>query len=499
MKPARRSSLRHWRPSVVLAALAIAGCKAVGPDYDPPEAAVPAAWREEPGSGLAGGAADLARWWKRLGDPVLDDLVERAIGQGLDLRAALARVLEARALRGAAAGERYPVLDAALSYEHRRESENTPFGAFARDTDIHSAGLDASWELDLWGRVRRSVEAADAELGASVENARDVAVTVAAETALAYVELRAFQTRAAIARTNVSLQEQTLEIVRARFESGLVSERDVAQAATNVETTRSRVPALEVGLRAAENRLAVLLGLPPGALAAELAEPRPIPLPGVELAVGVPADLLRRRADVRRAERALAAEVARIGVAEAELYPQLTLAGSLGLASDGASKLLEGDSGAYAIGPSIRWNLFDGGRLRHRVRAQDARAAQAYVAWERTVLAALEEAENAMTVFVREQARRRSLGQAADQARRAVELAQTEYREGLSDFQAVLDSERTLAALEDDLAVSDASITTSMVALCKALGGGFEHEPFASAIAAVELDSPPGSRRAGAP
>jgi outer membrane protein TolC len=201
------------------------------------------------------------------------------------------------------------------------------------------------------------------------------------------------------------------------------------------------------------------------------------------VAVGVPADLLRRRPDVRRAERDIAAEVARIGVAQADLYPRLTLGGSLGLAADGSSNFLDHDSGFFSFGPSLRWSLFDAGRLRRRVEAQDARAEQAYVSWESVVLLALEEAENAMTAFVREQVRRASLGEAAAQAGRAVELSKTQYREGLSDFQAVLDSERVLADLEDELARSDASISTHLVALYKALGGGFEHEPLSSALA----------------
>jgi NodT family efflux transporter outer membrane factor (OMF) lipoprotein len=421
---------------------------------------------------------------------VLDSLVERALGEGLDVRSALARVHEARALRGVAAADRYPTVDAVGTYEHREESLNTPFGQFLNETDITSLGFDAAWELDLWGRVRRSVEAADAELLATVEDARDVAVVVAAETARTYVELRAFQRRVEIARTNVSLQEQTLELVRARESAGLVGLRDVAQAATNVEFTRSRVPALEVGLRAAQNRLAVLLGRAPGdlppELAAALAEPQPVPRAPLALAVGVPADLLRRRADVRSAERRLVAEIARVGVAQADLYPRLSLFGSLGLASDGAEDLFDSDSVFSSIGPSLRWNVFDGGRLRNRVRAQDARAEQALVAWEGAVLIALEEAENAMTGFLREQVRRGSLGEAAAQARQAVELAQTEYEAGLTDFQAVLASERALADLEDELALSDSNVTTSMVALCKALGGGFEHEPFASAIARAD-------------
>jgi NodT family efflux transporter outer membrane factor (OMF) lipoprotein len=456
------------------AALAVA-CVSVGPDYSPPQAAPPAEWREAPAAGLVTDPAELAGWWQVLDDPVLDELVERATSQGLDLREALGRVREARALRGVAAAERYPTLDAELSYRRIGESENTELGGFVSDSDLYAAGFDAFWELDLWGRVRRSVEAADADLAATVEDARDVAVTVAAETALNYVELRAFQRRLAIARLNVELQEETLGLVRSRFESGLVGERDVAQAATNLATTRSRVPTLEIGLRAAENRLAVLLGLAPGALAAVLEEARPIPVPPPEVAVGVPADLLRRRADVRRAERVLAAETARVGVAEGDLYPRLALFGSLGLSAEEAPDLFDAGSGFFGIGPSLSWNVFDGGALRRRVDAQDARAEQAFVRWERAVLSALEETENAMTAFVREQARRLSLTEATTQARLAVELAQTQYTEGLSDFQTVLDSERALADLEDELAQSNAAVTTSLVVLYKALGGGWEH------------------------
>jgi len=476
---------------VSLVALVAAGCAVVGRDHVPPKAAeagVPPAWREEPGRGLAAGEPDLAAWWTRLGDPVLDRLVERAVSQGLDLRAAVERVREARALRAAAAGGYYPTIDATASSEHLRESENTPFGEFAPETNIHALGFDAAWEIDLWGRVRRSVEAADADLGAEVEDARAVAVSVAAETAFAYVELRAFQRRIEIANTNVSLQEQTLALVRSRFDAGLVGERDVAQAQTIVETTRSQIPELEVGRRVAENRLAVLLGLAPGALAAELGEARPIPLPAVEVAVGVPADLLRRRPDVRRAERLLASEVARIGVAEGDLYPRLTLIGSLGISADGTADLFDADSRYGSFGPSLRWNIFDGGRIRALVDAQDARAEQARIAWQSAVLAALEEAENAMTAFLREQARRTSLGAAAGHARLAVELAQTQYTEGISDFQVVLISERALADLEDDLAQSDARITTSLVALYKALGGGFEHDPLAAALEVAERE-----------
>ncbi|MFN0057619.1 MAG: efflux transporter outer membrane subunit [Planctomycetota bacterium] len=459
---------------VVATVCVVVGCQAVGPDYEPPEAKLPTEWRENVSpEQLPPREAELAAWWRVFADPILSDLVERASEQSLDLREALARVQESRALRGVARGDRYPTINGDASYRRRDDSDNSPLG-FVSDVDLYTAGLDASWEVDLWGRVRRSVEAADADLDVSIENARDVLVTVAAETAMSYIELRAFQRRIEIARTNVMLQEQTSALVRSRLESGLVGERDAAQAITNVETTRARVPTLEIGLRAAENRLAVLLGLAPGALAADVAAPLPIPVPPVEAAVGLPADLLRRRADVRGAERELAAATARVGVAQGDLYPRLSLFGNLGVEADSFPDLFERASATYGFGPSIRWNLFDGGKLRRRVEAQGARVEQALVRWERAVLMACEETENAMTSFVREQERRRSLVEAANQSRRAAELARTQYREGLSDFQIVLDSERARAVIEDELAQSDAAIAMNLVVLYKALGGGWE-------------------------
>jgi multidrug efflux system outer membrane protein len=466
-----RGSLARWGAGALLA-FALA-CTSVGPDYEEPAAPAPASFSEQAGA-FDASEPDLAAWWQHLSDPVLDELILRAARQSLDVREALARVREARALRGGAAADRWPTVDAGASYERRGESDNTPFGSFVPDSDLYTAGIDAAWELDLWGRVRRSVEAADADLAATVEDARDVAVVVAAEVAFRYVDLRSLQRRLEIAERNLSLQQQTLDLVVGRYEAGLVGQSDVAQARTNLESTRSRVPALEVALRAAQNRLAVLLGQTPGSLAAELEAIRPVPVPPLALAVGVPADLLRRRADVRRAERQLAAETARIGVAEGDLYPRLTLHGELGLSSDDLSTFGDSESSFFGLGPSLRWNVFDAGRLRSRVEAQEARTEQALARWERAVLLALEETENAMTAFVREQARRGSLLEAASQAQLAVELARTQYTEGLADFQTVLVSERALAELEDQLAVSEATIAANFVALTKALGGGWD-------------------------
>lgn len=455
----------------LVAPLLLAACHSVvGPAYEAPEAVVPETWHTADEIAIISDPPEDAEWWDALSDPLLDVLIERAFKEGLDLREAYARLREARALRGIAAADRWPSIEAGASYWRSDDSDRTALGDTGGESDFHSATLDASWEIDLWGRVRRAVEASDAELAATTEDVRLVALSLAAETAATYVDLRAFQHRVALAERNVGLQRQTLQLVRARFEAGLVSERDVAQAATNVQVTLSRLPALQIGLRAAENRLSVLLGVAPGSLAAELAAVQPIPVPPVKAAVGTPADIVRKRPDVRAAERRLAAEQARIGVARADLLPRLTLGGSLGVASEDASDLFDNGSGLFGFGPSIRWTLFDGGRLRRRVDVQDARAEQALIRWERAVLLALEESENAMTGFVRGQVRRSALLEAAHQARRAVELARFEYEAGQSDFQVVLDSERALAQLEDELAQADSLIAIQYIALHKALG-----------------------------
>lgn len=459
---------------LVSAAFFAASCAAVGPDYETPQLELPDAWRQPREAGLADGTPLVGAWWQSFGDPLLADLVDQALRQNLDLRRAFARLAAVRALRGVAAGEQWPSLDARASFEDRQESRNTPFGAFIPRTNIHAVAVDAAWELDLWGRVRRSVEAAERDLDASEADVRGAQVTVAAEVVATYVDLRAAQRRLAIARANLQLQERTLALVESRRNAGLVVERDVAQASTNVESTRARLPALEASSLQAQHRLAVLLGKAPADLPLAIAAVGPMPVLPASIAVGVPADLLRRRPDVQAAERRFAAEIARIGIAEAERYPRLSLAGTLGLAANAADDVFTKGSDILAWGPSLRWNLFDGGRLRQRVKALEANAEAAQIAWEQVVLLALEEAENAMMRFVREQSRRGSLARAAAQAARAVDLAQTQYRAGLSDFQAVIDSQRTVASIEDELVGSDAAVAGNLVAIFKALGGGMD-------------------------
>ncbi len=473
-----------------LGAACLASCK-VGPDYVQPTASAPDGFTAEFERGLNAGPADFREWWKMFGDPVLDSLILRGLENNLDIKESLHRVQEARALRGIARTDLLPTLDATGSFSRIESSEETAAGPISsRVSNLHSVALDTSWEIDLWGRNQRRVEAAQADLDASVEDTRDVLVTVLAEIASNYVDLRSAQERLRIARGNVKLQEKTLELTQNQFDANLVSQLDVAQAKSNLASTRSAVPPLEAGARAARNRLAILLGLFPGELEQELLVQAPIPVPPAEIAVGIPANVVRQRPDVRRTERQLAAQTARIGVATADLYPRLTLAGSIGYEAEHADDLFSGGATAFRFGPSFSWNLFDRSRIRNAIRAEDARTEQALVRYERAILRALEEVENAMTRFVRNQMSRDELQLAVDNARTAVELSRDQYRQGITSFQSVIDTQSRLFQLEDTLSITHANITTDLIALYKALGGGWGSRDMVMKEVDTESDAP---------
>ncbi|MCB9898023.1 MAG: efflux transporter outer membrane subunit [Planctomycetes bacterium] len=450
-----------------------AGC-VVGPDYTAPELDAPAAWSApiEDGVRPEGDPARLAAWWESLGDPQLTDLVERAAAGNLDLSQALSRLRRARALRGLAGAERWPEVDLDTSVTRRETSDNV--GVDGRTSTLYAAGLDASWELDLFGGLRRSVEAAEASLAAAREDVRDVLVSVTAEVALTYVDLRTAQERLRIARSNLEAQQQTLELLDSIVEAGLRDERDLEQARANVKSTEATLPTLQTAVSRAAHRLAVLSGETPDTLLCELETPAPIPVGPVEIAVGVPAEALRRRPDVRAAERRLAAETARIGVEQAGAYPELSLSGSIGFESFSTGNLFDVASRVFHIGPTLGWDVFDAGRVRDRVAAQSAVRDEAFSAYEAVVLAALEEVENALVGYVQEQLRRDALSEATEAARSSLALATDQYGAGIVDFVVVLDAQRTLLSLEDQLATSEGAITSELVRLYKALGGGWE-------------------------
>lgn len=460
-----------WRVAVMLMTT---GCATVGPDYIPPEKTSPAEWHTDLKDGLQLRATDpkiLAEWWTSLDDPVLTELITQAVQGNLDLKQAMARVREARARRGISRADLFPSLDTAGSFTRSRSSENNGTGD---TTNLYEAGFDAAWEMDIFGGVRRSVEAAQADLEAGRADLHDVLVSLLAETALNYVETRSYQTRLAVAEANLEAQEKTYDLIVSRYEAGLSDELAVQQARYNLEDTRSRIPPLRTGLEATQNRLAVLIGQPPGAVHERLAERRPIPVTPARVAVGVPADTLRRRPDIRRAERQLAAQTARIGVATADLYPKFRLAGSIGLESLESANFFESASRFWGIGPSFSWNIFDAGAIRRNIGVQSALQEQYLIGYEAAVLGALEEVENALTAYAEEQLRRERLLDAVDAAKRAEQLSQDQYQAGLVDFSNVLDAQRSLLSFEDQLARSDGAVTSNLISLYKALGGGWK-------------------------
>jgi NodT family efflux transporter outer membrane factor (OMF) lipoprotein len=458
-------------------ALLLAGCT-VGPDHVAPRPALPESWSSlEEAEGLASRAtaatADVTAWWQAFADERLDSLVERALAANLDLRVAAARVREARALRGVALGALLPEAAATASYEHTRLSEEGLFPLGDEPVDLYQAGFDASWEIDVFGGNRRALEAAEADVQASLEALGDVRVSLLAEVARSYVELRGFQARIAIARKNLEVQTNTRDLVRARLDAGQVTELDLVRSEAQVSATSSVIPGLEAAARQTIHAIALLLALEPGALADELSAEAPIPAAPGEVPVGLPTDLLRRRPDIRRAERELAAATARIGVATADLYPRFFLLGSVGSESVGISDFLDAASWTWSVGPSIRWSLFQGGRIRARIRVEDARQEQAALRFEQTLLGALRDVEDALIAHSREQARRDLLARAVDLERRAVELADQRYTEGLVDFLSVLEAQRALYTADDALVQSQQVIATNAIALYKAVGGGW--------------------------
>ena len=451
----------------------LGGCACVGPDYARPDTKVPAAWNTPLGGGLTRAGMDpgvLKTWWATLNDPDLSGLIERAVAGNLDLKKARARVRQARAQRGAASADYFPTLDAAGSGRRSYNSKGTD----GKINDLYNAGFDAAWELDIFGGVRRSVEAASADLQAAGEDLNDVLVSLLAEVAINYIEVRAFQARIASAEGNISKQAETHQVALWRQQAGLGDELAVQEALYNLENTRSQLPVLRSGLEEALNRIAVLLGEWPGSVHRQLEKPAAIPAPPPDVAVGVPADMLRRRPDVRRAERELAAQTARVGVATAELYPKFTLIGSIGIEALSLSDLVSTPARTYSFGPGISWPIFRGGAIRSNIEVQSALQEQALIAYEKAVLDALEEVENVLTAYSEEQKKRESLRVAEGAARKAVDIALGKYEAGLTDFLVVLVAQRSLLSFQDQLAQSDGAVTSNLIKLYKALGGGWE-------------------------
>jgi NodT family efflux transporter outer membrane factor (OMF) lipoprotein len=464
---------------IIAMGIILTGCATVGPDYVPVRPDGPEKWHAEMDGGLVPSQPDpeiLARWWSIFNDHELSSLMERAIYGNLDLQTTRSRIREARAFRGISRASLFPDVDAVATAAKQRIRDT---GGTAREIDFYTAGFDAGWEIDIFGGVQRSIEAAQADLEAFQENLHDVLISLMAEVALNYIEVRTYQARLTVVKANLKSQQETHDLNRSRYEAGIIDELALQESIRTLESSRSNIPALEIGLSAAQNRLAVLLGMPPGELSQELTEIKPIPTIPVTVAVGIPAETLRRRPDIKRAERFLAAQTARIGVATADLYPRFRLFGTIGLESIDSSDFFEWDSRFWSIGPSVSWRIFDAGSILQNIEVQSARQEQALFEYHATVLNAHEEVENALVAYAKEQQRRNALAKAVVAAQRAELLALDSYKAGLVGFFNVLDTQRSLLLLQDQVNQSDGVVVSNLVRLYKALGGGWDYASMA--------------------
>jgi multidrug efflux system outer membrane protein len=449
------------------------GCISVGPDYEQPETPMPDAWHEAVQEEFSSGEPNLQTWWTVFNDETLNGLITKAATNNLSLKVAVSRIEQAAALRGVSASQYFPDIVAGGAASAVQVSDATAAGG-DRQGELYQAGLSMAWELDLWGRIRRSVESSDATLQASVENYRDIMVLLYAEIAANYINVRTLQERIAFAENNLKAQIETMTLTQNRFDSGLVPALDVSQAELNRSRTASGIPPLRQLLVEAINRLSVLTGNMPYALLKELEASQPIPVAPDQLAMGLPAELLRQRPDIRRAERELAAQNALIGATQADLYPTLTLPGTLALESPSGGDLFSSGNVAYSFGPQLRWNIFNGKRIRSQVDAEKAATQAALFNYEQVVLLALEEVEDNMSAYANEKDRIQSLETAAASALKSVELVTELYKSGLTDFQNVLNMEQALLVQQDELATSRGRISINLVGIYKALGGGWE-------------------------
>ena len=537
MRRQKRPLIRvHLRSSAALLPLLLAGCT-VGPDYKPPQVTVGTNFGELNASTSADPTTQpsktnarsepVVEWWTTLRDAELTALIQRAAAENLNLQSATSRVRQARAEVIIAGGKLLPSVNASGGYSIARGSGNVEFpsgglggggggassgtssGAASRlkeqsgsssgstgqslstakggpqsplgegglpgsQTELYQIGLDATWEIDIFGGVRRGVEAAAADLAASVEDRRDVLTTLLAEVARDYLQLRGYQQRLVIARANLQSQQETLDLTLSRFTAGFVTELDVSRARTQVAATQAAIPPLESQVRQTIHALSILVGQEPLALSDELKAIAPLPSAPPDVPIGLPSSLLKRRPDIRRAEKQIQAANARVGVATADLFPKFAITGGLGVDSSHAKNLFQWDSRYFILSPGVSWNVFDGGRIRANIEAQTEQRQQLMLTYQGIVLKALGETEDAIVMYATEQARHAALVDAEKAARASVDIARDQYKQGVVDFLTVLDTQRELLNTQDQLVQSDQLTATNLVMLYKSLGGGWE-------------------------
>ena len=477
----------RWVRWIVLM-LVLAGCTTVGPDFVKPEPPVLNQWQEADGAVLSKKPGEQIQWWEVFRDPVLSNLIEIAYQNNYSLKIAGLRVLEARAQLGIAVGTLYPQIQQANGGANYTSASKNAANTAAGDLQFreYSIGASVSWELDFWGKFRRGIESADAGLLSSIAAYDNALVLLVAQVADTYVVIRTAEAQLKVARENVTIQQRAVQITEARFRGGDVGELDVLQARTQLLGTQATIPPFETALQQARNALSTLLGQPPGRLR-EILGPQPglIPAAPQALAAGAPADLLRRRPDVRQAELAAAAQSAAVGVAEADLYPSFGLSGFLGVvAADGTDttrtgksgfgQLFNADSRTYFGGPYFSWNILNYGRIRNNVRVQDARLQQLLVNYQDTVLNAVKEVEDGMVAFLRSREQEQILAMSEASAQRSLAIANVGYREGISDFQRVLDAQAALLQAQRNSVTARSTTVSSAIGVYRALGGGWE-------------------------
>jgi NodT family efflux transporter outer membrane factor (OMF) lipoprotein len=463
----------------------LAACAPVGPDYQEPQPDVPDHWVGDQHGPPSYDLDEIGRWWQVFDDPELSRLIEAAIDRNLDIKQAVSRVRVARQQRIVAGATLFPSVS---SDGKARISNRSGNDGISLNTELYSASFDANWELDIFGGTRRSVEAASADIEAEIETLHDVIVTLLAEIAINYIDMRTLQKRLSVAESNVAAQQETWELLSALSTAGRGDELAVTQARYNLEGSRARIPELRTSLEQTRNRLAILINEPPGALQARLDAAEPIPSVRPDLAIGVPADTIRQRPDIREAERRLAAQTARIGEAEADRYPRFSLTGSIGIDSIDAGSLFSNPTRLWAYGPSFFWPIFEGGRIDANIATQKELRTQAFLSYQDTILSALEEVENALISYANEQQRLQSLNEAVTAARLAVQLAEFQYSTGLTGFSDVLDAQRSQLSFEDQAAQSGGAVVIDLVRLYKALGGGWQPYRTISQVDTADLD-----------
>ena len=458
----------------LIASLLLAACSTTAPplNVSPISVAVPDAWAQSrPAAGLTAGATagatDLSHWWQRFDDPQLTQLIDDALHANTDVRAAQAAWRQARAVRDQSAAAWWPTLNASASGQRSRSASQSA-------SNLFRTGFDAAWEPDLFGATRSAVSAADADASASAASLAHTQVSIAAEVAIAYMTLRGSQSRLAIAKRNLAAQEETLQITQWRAQAGLATSLDVEQSRATTEQTRANLPTFEASIAQSEHALAVLTGKPPATLTASLQAPAALPAPPADIALDIPAQTLRQRADVHAAERRVQAALARLDAAEADRYPSFNLSGSIGLSALTVGALTSGGTVASALLASISVPVFDGGARRAKVRAQDAALEQARVDYEAAILTALKEVEDALVALRTGRERLATLRVASDAATNAALLAKQRYASGLVDFLTVLDTQRTQLSAQDNVASAEAELGADYVRLYKALGGGWQ-------------------------